>query len=369
MKQQIILTLAFTLVFTSCQKKPNNEAEITHIDFTGAKEADDVSIFYDYIEDVKLIKLETNENCFIQYISSVIITDDRIFVLDESYTNNQIMVFDKEGKWIATSRRGNGPGEIVHAFDITYDKQKDRLVVSQPCWLTYFDKDLHYIKNYEPKYEFQCIVFNNDEILLKADDDELNEFLNENAGNSIIVTDTAFNFKYAALPIYRPMTTLSHPLKVLNNAVDIVAEKCDTVYRYADNKVSPKFVFDYNDKVSTELEGYCFAKMNETSDILLANINNGYKNKMLYGLYNKKSGNCVSCIVSFEYISSNFPIFTFVIFPYTYNDYFISSTMSEFLQLQKKELMPFLSEEDKAMLRDMTEDDNPMIVLFKYKDF
>lgn len=390
MKQQIIITLAFTLAFTSCQKKAtidqNNEAEITHIDFTDAKEADDVSIFYDYIEDVKLIKLEANDNSFIKYISSVIITDDRIFVFDPSNRSNQIMVFDKDGKWITTSKHGNGPGEIVQAYGMTYDKQKDRLVVIQAYWLTYFDKDLHYIKDYEPKYEYQCIVFNNDEILLKTRGDEPNEFLNENAGYSFIVTDTAFNLKYTALPIYRLMTSLSQPLKVLNNAVDIIAGECDTVYRYADNKVSPKYVFEYNDKASTEslikakdidefgdyvkqLDGYSLVNMHETNDMLFAEFWNGHRDKTLYGLYNKKSKNSVSCILDNDYLRKNFHVFTNFILPYTYNDYFISPTWSDFLQQQKKELMPFLSEEDKAILRDMTEDDNPMIVLFKYKDF
>lgn len=85
MKNIKLLFCGLPLILLSCNSKVNMEQssilDVKHIDMTNFEEMPDISLMDKYITDVKLIKLETNENGFIKGINDAIITDDRIFIL------------------------------------------------------------------------------------------------------------------------------------------------------------------------------------------------------------------------------------------------------------------------------------------------
>ena len=53
----------------------------------------------------------------------------------------------------------------------------------------------------------------------------------------------------------------------------------------------------------------------------------------------------------------------------TDNDYFVSHITDNNYENLSRELKDFLSPEDQKILADYKPDDNPILVLFKFKDF
>ncbi|MDR2382748.1 MAG: 6-bladed beta-propeller [Prevotellaceae bacterium] len=67
------------------------------------------------VEDIVFIPLETTEKCLIGRIRSIHCSNDYIIIIDAD--PNQILLFDKAGKFIRTiGSKGQGPGEYIYPF-------------------------------------------------------------------------------------------------------------------------------------------------------------------------------------------------------------------------------------------------------------
>ena len=140
------ILIAITFMMFSCRSE-HSDTDIIKIDLTGAHKVKDFSYIHNYISDVQIIPLETSENSFIRYINSLTVTDDRIIVFDQYDMQHQIKVFDKKGKWIVSSSQGQGPGEIVKAYDVAYDEKLEKIIIHQNGYVSIFDKNLKYIED------------------------------------------------------------------------------------------------------------------------------------------------------------------------------------------------------------------------------
>ena len=86
--------------------------------------------------DIKLIRLEANENCLISYFNGYV-GDNNII----SVNREKLLLFSGEGEFVKViSKRGRGPDEFtqIDAWDVDDDEK----------FLYYHDKGKNYIKKY-----------------------------------------------------------------------------------------------------------------------------------------------------------------------------------------------------------------------------
>jgi hypothetical protein len=81
----------------------------------GVEEAGTKLSLSEIAEDMVFIPLETTEKCLIGRIRSIHFSNDYLVIIDAE--PNQILLFDKAGKFIRTiGSRGQGPGEYLYPF-------------------------------------------------------------------------------------------------------------------------------------------------------------------------------------------------------------------------------------------------------------
>ena len=113
----------FSVTFFSCNSNEtgrdmNNPKYEVDID---ALKKEDLALVSSYFKSVRPIFLETKENCLIQSISGIQVTDDYIFILDRKY--KRLYCFDKEGKFVRRiGNLGSGPAEFSNISDFTIDR-------------------------------------------------------------------------------------------------------------------------------------------------------------------------------------------------------------------------------------------------------
>ena len=87
--------------------------------------------FLQLFDSISLIKLETNENCYLGTIRDIIIDDEKLIVIDGS-KSKQIVVFDITGNYSHhIGSMGKGPGEYLSLFSVDYT---DRELIVYDNW-------------------------------------------------------------------------------------------------------------------------------------------------------------------------------------------------------------------------------------------
>jgi hypothetical protein len=104
----------FLLLILSCESKNKFVNEIIEIDY---KNLHTIQLS-DYVRNVKVVKLETSSDVLIGEIIKVQIFNRKIYVLDMS--SNALFIFTENGKFLnKLHKTGQGPGEYRNLFDFT----------------------------------------------------------------------------------------------------------------------------------------------------------------------------------------------------------------------------------------------------------
>lgn len=90
-----------------------------------------------YVDSVAYIALETSEHALITNMSKVLVSSDKLFILD----GNTVYIYSKSGKYLNKIYSvGRGFGEYIALNDITIDKERNLLILH--CYRT--DKKLYF---------------------------------------------------------------------------------------------------------------------------------------------------------------------------------------------------------------------------------
>lgn len=80
-----------------------------------------------YFKSCRNVQLETDTNMLIGGIDKVILSDDRIYIMDRFVTRS-LLIFDTEGRFVnKISRLGQGPEEYININDIFYDEYEETI--------------------------------------------------------------------------------------------------------------------------------------------------------------------------------------------------------------------------------------------------
>ena len=123
MKANILLLtlLLFVIGCASSEKKgiQSDDGAIV-IDVNSALKGEGRSIG-DMVESVRIVPLETTEASVLnQFPKSVIVTGNYIFVEDFQQNGIELLMFDKDGKFVKHFQCGNGPGEIPSISNVSF---------------------------------------------------------------------------------------------------------------------------------------------------------------------------------------------------------------------------------------------------------
>lgn len=124
--KHIYFLLFFVLLTGSCKQEKQEEGEAITIRFDEKESKAPQSLL-----DIDFIKLETNDDCFIdKTITQIEQASDKLFVLSAGNSRN-ILVFDTSGKFIAkVGKKGAGPGEYIIPASFSIDNHRKLISVS-----------------------------------------------------------------------------------------------------------------------------------------------------------------------------------------------------------------------------------------------
>jgi hypothetical protein len=210
--------------------------------------------FYDNVDSIKIIPLETNDESLIGTISRVYLINDTIFVADYSKTKS-IFVYDNSGRYLyKICKKGQGPGEY----------QKINMMQMDDSTIQILD----YLSWKWIKYDLTGQLLLEKKIGIHPQD-----FIEQNDGNlllaytnyslktpyQIVFADSLQEIKNTAFPFKNATglfasTNISDLQKLANNAILYHYSFCDTIFQIVDNEISPKYTFSfYSDK---EIESF-----------------------------------------------------------------------------------------------------------------
>lgn len=327
------------------------------------------------IESATLIPLKGD--FMFKALYDILFSNDRIFILDDTNNADEIIkIFDNNGNLIKCLRKGSGPGEIDNWTHWYWDEKVQRLYVYNSTSWTIFDKDGNFIEKREVPIKYWSMSRFGDEFVFHCADHNVNDSL----GNKFFITDTTFNIKYSAMKemFKTPLLIVSPSARYFGQSDEAPwYSRADTVYSIQNTKLVPRYVFKFNNRLKesdmekeglklSEVPGFIAGRYRDNGTTQTFDISTIIGNESKYVVRDKKSGH-------------------YFVIPYTYSQekkyapFYLRSTpcgsdwavsIDDYsYQEYIPEIMPFVSESDKKLLEEFQVEDNPIIVIFKTKEF
>ena len=134
MKYLVVTIFLFFIVLQGCKNKDNDSQVIT-LDLTGKLSSEPFNL-NEHVTDLKMVRLETNENSLIRYFRG---HAGEKFIIN--IDNDKVILFSSTGKYIRTiTQKGNGPHEFKQIDAWTVDKDETHFL--------FHDRYKNYIFNF-----------------------------------------------------------------------------------------------------------------------------------------------------------------------------------------------------------------------------
>ncbi len=154
------------IVFFSCSDSNIPRYYINTIKIDGLP--DNVYSFFDIVEDYQIIKLETIADGLIGQIHKLIITQDKIFILD-LLSARSVFCFDRNGNFIRIiGSQGRGPGEWLQPQDIAFHEDTQTFIIycSSNRKIIFYTINGDYIDEINLGLKFKSLEFINKDTII-----------------------------------------------------------------------------------------------------------------------------------------------------------------------------------------------------------
>ena len=389
--------LSFFLLITilSCNSKsPVKPFKSYLFDLEKAKVSYKVT---DLIKSMDFIKLEKGEGFLLSDITKIEMDDDKIFIQDSDKKN--IFVFDTAGRHLTNLVSiGKGPGELTTAYFFAIDKLNDHIYVADP-W-----------SRKMIKYSYDGIILKeNKDISCSGDLGVLNGMLvadisglylprfdehrdksnfikyNFDADSiwSVSVTGNHYRNKNISFQAHHRFLNLNNDLFFLDeiggNVMEFNGDTLSVKYKidFGKNNMGYQRIKRFSKNIGEFIpymrkKSFAFiSRLHENNDFIFLDIN--YKKLTLNGFINKENDNIIiynGLNLVYSSLSSiddfNYPCNPIIIG--ANDDEFIGFVRSFNIAKSIKTLgKGYQKIAEKYSLQDVKEDDNPIIVLLKFK--
>lgn len=339
----------------------------------------------DLIDSLRIIKLETTEESIVGNISKIMLSTNGNYIIGDDVQGKGIIIFDKNGKFIKRISNGNGSGELRYYTDFDFDYKKAVLLVGQEDYIMKFDENGNYLGDYDAETGQKIKVnFHYSDFKISDDGFIFKTLVTQNNGNALsekymAITDKNCNVQKIAITKFAKFNYSSSNFDYSGRCFSIPLS--DTIYNYAMGKIRPKYVLDYSDCK----EDYDYTNIPDFTQFMAKMMKS--KNYFFDGNYQETENTQFFLMMRFQsapmFIFRNkqtkqihcgdFLFFNHKLVPSfslpistTRNGYFVS--LIDFSEKNKKlESSNLISETERNYVTDFSEEDNPLIVLFKFK--
>jgi len=258
-----IIYISLLLLFSCADGTQKNNHSGINIDSKGKIEQSNF-LLSSIVDNFSFVELETNDNSLLQAVDKVIIKDDLIFVLDKD-GNNQVLVFDINGKYIRKiGNIGAGPGEYQNVSDFCIDNNLIYILSDLSLYVynhdgiflekIKLDFNAANIEFFKDKFFFICGIDN----YIIVTDDKFNvltsDFPLKNSGANVDdVTGIPIDFRLLINPMLRTDSSLVFR-RFLDNHVYKIDENLDTDCQYYFDFGEKSFSIESSGKFTREAD-------------------------------------------------------------------------------------------------------------------
>ena len=406
MKYSVIF-LAGCLCLASCSNKeksgngfeevdPSNTRIVEGIETGGAdtvlvENVSDKLYMDPLIEEAYYVPLETTDESLFAYNRKTVVYKDRIYVLDDVLAR-AVLIFDMNGKFLRKiGKQGGAPNEFSLLFGMAVDEKNDRLVLFDQAKkkLLHFTLEGDYVKTTDINFNFsgQMEILPSGNMVAAVSKSCMNVHLGELDDYRIFQSDSLGNIVKAGFK-----RDDNKKLKIIYEGMfrsgeDIVYQPpfLNTLYTIGDDAISERYVVEYKDYPPIDQEEFLeLPNMNRMREFeqktvflfgsaLAETPSHLYfstmaKHRFFYTIYDKHAKKQLS----FRNLIFRSGLIIALDPMYSYGDYFIGQAtseqiiaMREFLKREGRPVPPQYQE----LFNNIHEDDNPVLVFFKLKDF
>jgi hypothetical protein len=336
------------------------------------------------IKSILYIPLETTEKSLVANIQDILVTDNHMYVVD-SYKGGSVVIFDSIGRYVGRINRGPAPEEIRYVNGIAFDEKSNELMVYDGLFFSVFSPNGQFKRRVKTPFLAYVATPVPDGYLFRVPNRIGNNHLEFPVEYQIFLTDKKFRLKSAGLPYhYGEDNTYENPRSICYNDGRLLftTKFTDTIYQYVDlYTVKAKYRLDYSSKKVPNhiLMSSCaiFEKAREQNNYYLfmggyaetsthdfVSLTNDYiKNHTL--IFRDKQSGHIKGGTSLEYQTNLLPLISAPI--RSKGSYFIGYAWPEKKDIEYETSL--ISEKDKQMLKNLTEDSNPVLIFYELKPF
>lgn len=324
----------------------------------------------DYLDTMFFIPLETIPESILSSPVQIIMTDDRIFVLD---SKQSILIFDNNGRYVNSLIKGQGPGEINRLMAVAYDYFNQELMVIQNKWIMYYDKNGRAIDK-TIKCAYNCMEFAAiDNGFLFFSNFFFNQHLGSKAEKALLLAGKDLNIISKGLDLIEENNVIfcAPNISRYNGQYFVSQIYNDTIFSIGergDSILKAKYLLTYSDrKVSDLLLADAEGKFYNSGSVMENSTSQIFpfwcvRKGSFYVIRDKTSGHTIG---GNTYMYEGAPEFL-ANTRAQYGDYFVSF-FQPFSNMECTS--PAVNPESNARLKGLTEEDNPVLILYKLKQF
>lgn len=256
--QQTFIAFLTVFLLVSCngpsQNPPSEDRNLKVIEVK-EKDIHSDSNVSDLIEIDSLVYLEFTNESIIGPIQNVIVTDDRIYILDRQIAH-KIFCFDRSGNFInAFQSIGRGPLEYTELCDMSFFNNLI-YVTAHPKRLFQLDKDLNFSELIDVNWNEEVPFHEHHTVSLSVVQDSLVIFCSEpvthlyhfyNLNKGAFESHQIQARSQLDYPSYPPVTRSSK-----SSSVFISQHYNNIIFKVIDNDLTPYFLIDFDKAVSDE---------------------------------------------------------------------------------------------------------------------
>ena len=207
--------------------------------------------YSDIFENIRFIRLDTNDSSLIGHIDKIVATEDKYIILDESLAKS-VFVFNQDGKFLNhIGSSGGGPQEYVEPKDIAYDKYNDELLVfcHHKKTILRYKLDGSFVGKIILNWDINSIFVSEKNAYLLHINNRIQPNGNQTDYNIYIINNEGTLLK-KILPYNKEMGELTPPrTEFFNYRGEIIFAPYyfSTIFKLENDELSPKYYLDFGE--------------------------------------------------------------------------------------------------------------------------